>query len=185
LGIILLPYNPNAIFKINLLGGSVAVIAGITYAIYLLSWSRISHKMTGFEKSVEYTIKLLSVSFAILFVLAQIFSLIENKSLLLPTANIIVTDFIVQYINGFFVIGVVYLLITIGMNILQNEYKNTGYISAVCLSLSIIFAVCSESIFKKSIPSVTYLIGIIIFVLSFIILCKHFNPREARGNIND
>jgi drug/metabolite transporter (DMT)-like permease len=183
-GIMLLSLNPDTIYNINLPGGGVAIAAGICYAVYLLSWSRISHNMIGFVKSVGYTIKLLSVSFFTVFVLAELFSLLGTKSLLIPTTNISVTDFLVQYINGLFVIGVVYLLITIGMNILQNEHKHTGYISAVCLSMSIVFAACSESLFKSAIPSPAYLIGIVVFMISFIVLSKHFNSEKKRGNVN-
>ncbi len=172
LGIVLtLEQNPLLFFGDNYVWGALfGLAAGLSYALYLVNWSKAIQNVGkyGILTHSRATLFLLSTSLITILIIVELFNLIFFNAVWVPFTTIENVDILVQFTNGIFVIGIVYLLITKGLHDLDElPYNGASFFAALLLSFSIPFTLIPEFAIGKFIPSIQQLIGIGIFMILF------------------
>lgn len=151
-------------------GAIFGLLAGVTYASYLLFWSFVSKDLENPESQRVSTIFLLSIAFVTIIVLSEIVGLVLLHKLRVPFSSLEFGDMLLQFFNGVMVMGIVYLLVTIGMNKVKRAREGANYIAAICLSFSIPFTLFIEFLVGKFIPTWLQLIGLLFFMIGFVLM---------------
>lgn len=144
--------------------------AGISYALFLRFWSNITKQLDHLQLQALGTLYLLIISFLSILVFTQAYSLLFLKSFWMPFTSLIGIDICLQLVNGIFVVGVTYLLITVGMSLLKDSKEGANFITALGLSFAMPFTLLPELIIGKFIPSLIQMFGIIFFMIGFILM---------------
>lgn len=172
----------------NGLGLLFGIMAGISYAIFLLIWSEISGKLEDIQSQLMATLNMLIASAASILLIAEMLSILLYNDIWIPFTNLNINDVILQLINGAFVIGAVYFLITIGLSVLSNAHEEANVVAAIALSFSIPFTLFPELIFGRFKPSTLQIIGIIVFMIGFVLTYIDLNRtwrKDAERSIRN
>ncbi len=185
-GVILVSgYNSLQLASENLMAGAIfGILAGLTYAFYLFFWSFITKDLESLTSQLASTFVLLAISLVSILALSEVVSVTFLHNWWIPFANLKLWDIVLQTLNGVLVIGIVYLLITIGMSNLKKTREGANFIAAICLSFSIPFTLLAEFVIGKFTPTVVQLVGIALFVVGFILLSVSLprtNTQNQRG----
>lgn len=142
--------------------------AGLSYAGYLLIWSRVTEVLKDTLGQLRSTAKLLVVSAVTIVLVTEGFVGISTGFPWIPLGTLGSRDVYLQTANGVLVIGVVYLFITIGMGNLKDAAEGASVIAAFCLSLSIPITLLVEWAIGKFAPSLVQLLGGVLFIVAFV-----------------
>lgn len=171
LGVILVSGQTSLVTNISSFwGGLFGLFAGLSYALFLFLWSRTTNNLSDLKSQLAATSFLLTISLITILVVTEIISLLFLRNLWLPFTQLDATDFLLQTINGVFVVGLVYLLITIGMTYLKGANEGSNFIAALCLSFSIPFTLLPEYVLNKFTPTGVQIAGIFLFMIGFILM---------------
>jgi drug/metabolite transporter (DMT)-like permease len=163
-------------------GALFSLLAGVSFALYLFSWSFVTKDLTSVGSKLAATGVLLSVSTLTIMVLSEALSLAVLGVWWVPFASLRLSDVALQTLNGVFVIGVVYLLVTIGMNLLRNSREGASFIASAILSFMIPLTLLSEFAIGKFYPTNLELVGLLLFMIGFILISANLSqPQDARS----
>lgn len=154
----------------NLEGTVLALSAGLSLAAFLHVWSLVTDRLDSFAQQLGAAIRLLSVSALTLTAATELASLAVRGQPWFPFAAISKSDVCIQLVNGCMVVGVVYLLVTVGMKVVAASKDTSSVASAFCLSFSIPFTMLPEILSGRLIPSGRQLAGIALFMIAFVLL---------------
>jgi len=154
----------------SVLGATFGLFAGLSYAFYLYPWSFVTRDLEGFGSKLVATGFLLTISTITIAVLSELLSFLLTGSSWTPFVSLRSSDAVLQFFNGTLVMGVVYLLVTIGMNKLRDSREGSNFVAAICLSFMIPFTLLTELLIGKFTPTVLQLIGVSLFVIGFILI---------------
>jgi len=160
-------------------GAIFGLLAGVTYASYLLFWSFVSKDLGDPESQCVSTIFLLLIAFVTIIVFSEIVGLVLLHKLRVPFSSLEFGDMLLQFFNGVMVMGIVYLLVTIGMNKVKRAREGANYIAAICLSFSIPFTLFIEFLVGKFMPTWLQLIGLLFFMIGFILMSITLSNNTA------
>jgi drug/metabolite transporter (DMT)-like permease len=169
-GVVLVSGRFHDLRHVNSRGVMFGVLAGLSYAGFLFSWGLVTDRLNTFRVKLISTRWLLTISVIAIACLTELVSLLWNRRWWTPFTHLAMTDFMVQTVNGVFVIGVVYLLVTVGMTSLKETREGPSIIAASCLSFSIPFTLLPEFIIGKFVPELSQMIGIGIFMAGFVLM---------------
>jgi drug/metabolite transporter (DMT)-like permease len=162
-------------------GALFGLLAGVSFALYLFSWSFVTKNLTGLGSKLAATCVLLSISTLTIVVLSEALSLAILGVWWVPFASLRPSDVALQTLNGVFVIGVVYVLVTIGMSLLRNSREGASFIASAILSFMIPLTMLSEFVVGKFYPTNLELVGMVLFMIGFILISANLSqPRDAR-----
>jgi drug/metabolite transporter (DMT)-like permease len=162
----------------NQWGPIFGLFAGFSYALFLFFWSHTTNNLSGLKSQLAATSLLLTISLLTILLLTGCISLILFKSVWLPFSHLDLSDILLQTINGSFVVGLVYLLITIGMADLRSAREGSSFIAAFCLSFSIPFTLLPEYMLNKFIPTSLQLFGVFLFMIGFILMSVNLSKSQ-------
>lgn len=154
----------------HILGSVFGLCAGLSYAFFLFFWSRVTEKLNNLKSQIISTSHLLIISSLTIMLLTEIISVTFLQIWWIPFTNLKYSDIILQVINGAFVVGLTYLLITIGMTNLKNAREGASFVAALCLSFSIPFTLLPEFIVGKFVPVELQFVGIFFFMVGFVLM---------------
>lgn len=169
-GVLLVSNHLHAFRQANVLGFVFGISAGLSYAGFLFLWTFVTDRLNTFRAKLISTGRLLVISAATIVCLTELASLLWQGRWWTPFTHLAMRDLIVQTVNGAFVIGVVYLLVTVGMANLKATLEGPSIIAAFCLSFSIPFTLLPEFIIGKFVPTPSQLVGIGTFMVGFILM---------------
>jgi drug/metabolite transporter (DMT)-like permease len=152
------------------LGAVFGLFAGLSFAFYLYPWSLITRDLESFRSKLLATGLLLTISTITIAVLSELLSFGLTGNGWTPFVSLRSSDTLLQFFNGTLVIGVVYLLVTVGMSTLRSSLEGSNFVAAICMSFMIPFTLLTEIVIGKFIPTVLQLIGVSLFVISFILI---------------
>jgi drug/metabolite transporter (DMT)-like permease len=163
-------------------GAVFGLLAGLSFALYLFSWSFVTKDLNNLGSKLVATCFLLSISTLTIIVFSEALSLALLGLWWVPFANLRPSDAALQTLNGAFVIGAVYVLVTIGMSLLRNSREGASFIASAILSFSIPFTLLSEFVIGKFSPTSLELVGALLFMIGFILVSANLSqPRTAKG----
>lgn len=165
------------------LGFVFGIAAGLSYALYLFFWSQVTDKLNDFESRALSTTLLLTISLLTIILMTETISYLFLRSIWIPFTNLDNPDIVLQVTNGIFVIGLVYLLITIGMSYLRNAPEGASLITALGLSFSIPFTLIPEFVIGKFVPTGLQLVGVFLFMFGFVSISVSLS--KAQKNIGE
>ncbi len=169
-------------FTISPTGALFGLLAGVSFALYLFSWSFVTKNLASLGSKLAATCVLLSISTLTIMVFSEALSLAILGLWWVPFASLRPSDVALQTLNGVFVIGVVYILITLGMNLLRNSQEGASFIASAILSFMIPLTLVSEFVIGKFYPTTLELVGMLLFMIGFILISANLSqPRDARG----
>lgn len=154
----------------NLIGPLFGLLAGISYAGFLYVWSSIADDLSTFDSQVSHTLHLLTVSLLTIFAVTGTSVGLFRSQWWVPFTHISGSDTALQTFNGTCVVGIVYLLITIGMRRIGKAGGSSGAVAAFCLSLSIPFTLLTEMLLGRVSPTSVQLFGLVLFMVCFVSL---------------
>jgi len=149
--------------------------AGLSYALFLFFWSEIAKELDYLEIQLKGTLQLLLISIISISLFTWLYSLFFLNSFWIPFRSLEGIDLLLQFINGIFVVGLTYLLITVGMNQLKNTLTGSAFITALGLSFAVPFTLLPEFIIGKFIPTTIQIIGVIFFMVGFTLINSSLN----------
>jgi len=156
--------------KYHMLGAVFGIIAGMTYAGFLFFWSQVTAGLDDLPSLITSTGVLQMISLLSILVFSEFLSLILLGTWWMPLRNLNYPDILLQMVNGIFVIGVTYLLLTVGMARLKELRQGASTLAALGLSFSIPFTLLPEYMIGKFHPTAIQIAGLILFMIGFIIL---------------
>jgi len=172
----------NLSSAISSTGVQFGLLAGVTFALYLFSWSFVTKDLTSLGSKLAATCVLLSISTLTIMVLSEALSLAILGVWWVPFASLRPSDVALQALNGVFVIGVVYVLVTIGMSLLRNSREGASFIASAILSFMIPLTLLSEFVIGKFYPTSLELVGMLLFMIGFILISANLSQQQdARG----
>ncbi len=152
------------------MGLAFGIGASISYAVFLLFWSRISVSLEKLSKQILSAASMLSAAILSTIFISEISVLFLLRHVWVPFIHLTFYDVIIQLINGICVIGVVYLLLTIGLSQLKDLNEKANIIAAIGLSFSIPLTLLPETLFVHFLPTPLQLIGIVVFMIGFVLI---------------
>ncbi len=164
----------------HLLGSAFGIAAGLSYAFFLFSWSRVTENLVDLKSQLLSTRLLLIISLVTIMLLTEILSVILLRMWWIPFTNLKYPDIVLQVVNGAFVMGLVYLLITIGMTYLKNAQEGASFIAALGLSFSIPFTLLPEFIVGKFIPTGLQFGGILLFMIGYVVMSVSLSDTQQK-----
>jgi drug/metabolite transporter (DMT)-like permease len=170
-------------------GGSTADAAGVafgigaalTYTLFLVAWAVVTEPLAQLTVQVTATLVLLLVALASLFLGGELAQAAQGASFWLPLSELSTGAALLQLLNGVFVVGVVYLLITIGLQRLQDAPHGANTLASLALVFAIPFTLIAEVIMGRLTPSITQLAGVIVFMVAFAILARDDNAGKSKA----
>ncbi len=152
------------------LGATFGLFAGLSFAFYLYPWSFLTRNLESFGSKLVATGFLLTISTITICFLSELLSFVLLGEVWTPFVSLKFSDLVLQFFNGTLVIGVVYLLVTIGMRILRDSREGSNFVAAICLSFSIPFTLLTELVIGKFVPTALQLIGVSLFIVGFVLI---------------
>ncbi|MBI1805104.1 MAG: hypothetical protein HY033_10180 [Ignavibacteriae bacterium] len=185
LGVILVSGQTNLQFSsgYQMFGSIFGILAGLSYAFFLFFWSSVTENLTDLKSQLRSTSILLIISLLTIILLTEVFSIFILRRWWIPLTNLRFLDVFLQVTNGAFVVGFVYLLVTIGMTKLKKVPEGAGFVAATCLSFSIPFTLLPEFAFGKFLPSGSQFAGIFLFMFGFVLMSTGLSrtPQTSPG----
>ena len=166
----------------DLLGIGAGLSAGLSYAAFLFIWDDITRDLQTIHAKTRATTMLLGTSAATILLGTEALVLLLHRKWWLPFLHIAPQDVLVQFFNGVFVVGVVYLLVTVGMSCLRDSPGGASVIAAFCLSFAIVFTLLTECLVRKFSPAAPQLVGIVLFLGAFAWLTRSMLPTNATSS---
>jgi drug/metabolite transporter (DMT)-like permease len=155
---------------VNFAGVAFGLGAGFTYALFLFAWSAATTHLEHIRAQVAATLVLLSVALVTLVVGGEIIGLAQTGAPWTPFAALRRQDVAIQMVNGAFVVGLVYLLVTIGLQRFQRAEGGASALTSLGLAFSVPFTLLPEVVAGRISPSLSQLCGIGVFMAAFVIL---------------
>jgi drug/metabolite transporter (DMT)-like permease len=152
------------------LGATFGLFAGLSFAFYLYPWSLLTRNLESFGAKLAATGFLLILSTITICVLSEVLSFALLGKVWTPFVNLKFSDTVLQFFNGALVIGVVYLLVTVGMRTLRDTREGSNFVAAICLSFMIPFTLLTELVIGKFVPTALQLVGVSLFIVGFILI---------------
>lgn len=162
-------------------GVAYGLAAGLSYALFLFAWAPATARLRDAATQVKATMVLLSVALVTLLIGGEIASLVEQQSVWVPFGQLSAVDAVVQLVNGAFVVGVVYLLITIGLQRLQATGRTANVAASLGLAFAIPFTLLAELAANRIGPTALQLLGIALFMVGFVILRARTEEEKPRA----
>jgi hypothetical protein len=156
--------------KVDSTGVAYGLAAGLSYALFLFAWAPATARLRDAAAQVKATLALLSVALVTLLIGGELASLIGQRSVWVPFGQLSAVDTIVQLVNGVFVVGVVYLLITIGLQRLQATGRTANVAASLGLAFAVPFTLLAELVADRIAPTALQLLGVVVFMVGFVIL---------------
>lgn len=163
------------------LGAVFGICAGLSYAGFLFTWSKVTSELSDLRSQLMGTAVMLFGSLLTIATLSTIFVILARKQMWMPFENIAGSDALLQTVNGLFVVGVVYLLVTIGMQKLKGVQEGAGFLAALGLSFSIPFTLLPEFAIGKFVPAGLQLLGLLLFLVAFVSISSHLSGKRIPG----
>jgi drug/metabolite transporter (DMT)-like permease len=166
-GVLLVSGETNLYGSNPTFGAVFGISAGLTFALYLFSWSFVTKNLASIRSKLIATGILLVISIVTIIVFAEVASLSLLRTIWLPLTSLKPSDVLLQSINGGLVIGVVYLLLTTGMTALRSTREGASYLAAILISFMIPFTLLTEFAIGKFVPTYPQLFGVSLFMVGF------------------
>ncbi len=151
-------------------GATFGLFAGLSFAFYLYPWSILTRNLESYGSKLVATGFLLTISTITICLLSELLSFALLGEVWTPFVSLKLSDAALQFFNGILVMGVVYLLVTIGMRTLRDAREGSNFVAAICLSFSIPFTLLTELVIGKFVPTALQLIGVLLFIAGFILI---------------
>ncbi len=164
-------------------GATFGLVAGLSFAFYLYPWSFITRDLESFGSKLVATGFLLTISTITICLLSELLSFTLLDKGWAPFVSLKISDIVFQFFNGTLVIGVVYLLVTLGMRTLRSAREGSNFVAAICLSFSIPFTLLTELVIGKFIPTALQLVGVSLFIVGFVLISVSLSegPTKLSG----
>jgi drug/metabolite transporter (DMT)-like permease len=167
------------------LGATFGLLAGLSFAFYLYPWSLLTRNLESFQSKLAATGLLLTISTITIGFLSEVLSFALLGKVWTPFVSLKFSDTVLQFFNGALVIGVVYLLVTIGMRTLRDTREGSNFVAAICLSFMIPFTLLTELAIGKFLPSALQLIGVSIFIVGFILISASLSETRQDAPVQE
>ncbi|MEU4411115.1 hypothetical protein AB0F88_41975 [Streptosporangium sp. NPDC023963] len=168
----------------SLLGNVGGLIAALSYATFVSMWARVTKDLKRFEEKLVATGALLTFSLLTLLcitVCAIVFASPSDKKIF---DAISAADFSLQLLNGMLVVGVVYLLVTIGLASISSR-ADSSVLGSGILTLSIPFTLLTETVAGRVSPTVLQLLGVGLFMAAFVWISRPNASRRTERRTGD
>ena len=172
----------NLTIGYSTLGATFGILAGVSFALYLFSWSFVTKSLENTSSSLLATGLLLSISAITIVVFSEILTLVFLGVPWVPFASLKPADSFLQILNGGLNIGIVYLLVASGMSAMRNVREGADFVASILLSFTIPFTLLTELVIGKFVPSDLQLLGVLVFMVGFILIGKGLSPTYSSGS---
>lgn len=151
----------------SLAGYGLAILAGLTYSLFIISWSMVGERPPGLTQRVFETGIFMLVSGVMILLLhlaISPFLFHEHVQLFqhLPPFHMLV-----QFINGGLSTGMTYLLVNEALKLLSRSGVFASLLLSLGVSYAVLFTTITESVLMGISLSLTQWLGLLLFSVGF------------------
>ncbi|MCA1607343.1 MAG: hypothetical protein LC775_18180, partial [Acidobacteria bacterium] len=155
-------------WNIEMSGGvGLAVLAGIAFALFIISWNQRQSKGDYLPQRALDTGVFLGFSGVMILVVHIAVGLHMLRGSWIPFSSITLSDFAVQLANGIFNIGVTYFLMSEALRVLEGVGQLASLLLSLALSYTVLFTVLFQFVLLGDRINLIQWCGVALFSIGF------------------